>query len=360
MDSMRNLVIEPVAFTDLSPIATLTELQSLSLVDSRTWYDPISNYEELANLTKLTELTISGQGYDLNNVGSLRFLSDLTNLRKLELTGNILHDLDGLQYLCNLEELNLTGSFPASWLSLELAELNYQHLAELTNIRTFIWLDAGDGSLDYLRSYDKLEVLALGDVFLHEQDEKNEIIGSLHSLRELYLSHITGFKVTSLSEYHNLERLVISYSDMPPSDFSFSSNLINLKEVVLWNTMRWWLADRSNSEKPDYDVFETLPALTKLHVYISDMDTPSLISNLSNLTQLTLSDSKIEDISYLTNLQKLEILDISNNGVTDIMPLSELPDLSEITTTYTDITCGNYQQFKETRPDVVIHTNRIC
>ncbi len=100
--------------SDLSPLATLTNLQSLYLFGTR-----ISDLSPLATLAKLQSLDLSG-----TQISDLSPLATLTNLHSLVLRGTQVSDLSPLATLTNLHSLDLRGT--------QVSDLSL--LATLTNL----------------------------------------------------------------------------------------------------------------------------------------------------------------------------------------------------------------------------------
>ncbi len=86
--------------SDLSPLASLTNLDRLYLIDTR-----VSDLSPLASLTNLGYLGLSG-----TDVSDLSPLASLSNLRRLFLNGTVVSDLSPLASLTNLRRLFLNGT----------------------------------------------------------------------------------------------------------------------------------------------------------------------------------------------------------------------------------------------------------
>jgi internalin A len=117
-----SLILRGKAITDLSPIASLTELDSLSLSDNQ-----ITDLRPLANLTELNFLSLkhnriidlkplarSRKLVDLyvnsNKITDIRPLANLTKLQFLGLQSNNISNLRPLTNLKKMRELDVRGN----------------------------------------------------------------------------------------------------------------------------------------------------------------------------------------------------------------------------------------------------------
>jgi antitoxin component YwqK of YwqJK toxin-antitoxin module len=200
--------------TDLTPLATLTELTNLSLTDNM-----IADISPLAKLTKLTTLKIRN-----NTLNDITPLASLTSLRELELYGNReltdikplaglnkltklgiygnpITDLSSLKRLSNLEHLNLQSS--------KITELT--PLAKLTNLTTLGIQNNKLADLTPLRGLTNLERLLL---------DSNKItdltpLATLTELTNLSLADNMISDITPLTELTNLTELDLRNNPIP-------------------------------------------------------------------------------------------------------------------------------------------------
>jgi Leucine Rich repeats (2 copies) len=103
---------------DLSPLATLTNLKSLTIVNAH-----VSDIGQLSGLFNLQSLSL-----DNNRISDLSPLSDLTELQILSLYNNNVDDLTGIKSLHRLRKLVLTTN-------------SVTDVSPLFNLPNLIWLD---------------------------------------------------------------------------------------------------------------------------------------------------------------------------------------------------------------------------
>lgn len=150
---------------DISPLAALTELRSLNLLNNLD----LTDIKPLESLSKLETLNLSG-----TLVKSIKPLSKLSELRSLVLDCEKLRDITPLEGL------------PLEYLDVSCAYKSLHPLKKLPELRRLRNLDIGD----------RLEDL--------------EIIGTLTQLEELCLLQLRTQTVAPLSGLMNLQRLDLS------------------------------------------------------------------------------------------------------------------------------------------------------
>jgi len=97
---LRTLYLYGISFTDLSPLATLTELNELGI-----GYNDLHDLGPLSSLRDLRYLELTR-----TRAGDLIPLANLTNLNRLDLSCNQITDLAPLAELPHLTRLDLTGN----------------------------------------------------------------------------------------------------------------------------------------------------------------------------------------------------------------------------------------------------------
>jgi internalin A len=136
LKSLTKLNLDDSTISDLQPLASLTNLTSLSIRNN----DMLRDIAPLANLTNLTDLNLSGNhpltadpkrldpnsiidlkplvglkklttlNLNNNSVKKIELLAGLTNLTKLDLSSNKISDVKSLASLSKLTVLNLKGN----------------------------------------------------------------------------------------------------------------------------------------------------------------------------------------------------------------------------------------------------------
>ena len=180
---MRDLDLGITAVSDISPLASLTNLRDLDLGST-----DVSDVSPLASLTNLEWLSLSG--IDASDVSAL---AHLTNLEWLSLFASAVSDVSALAHLTNLE-----------WLSLDrTAVSDISALENLTNL-TGLWLPGTDVSdISPLASLTNLTGLILWATDVSDVSA----LASLTNLTGLGLSNTDVSDVSALASLTNLTRL---------------------------------------------------------------------------------------------------------------------------------------------------------
>lgn len=153
----------PVALSDVSAIATLSQLERLDLEGHG-----LTSLPSLSRLTRLTSLKLSQ-----NALSSLSFLQELQLLEELDVSQNQLQALSGATGLLSLKRFNLGGNEVSS-------------LAPIALLASLIELRASDNQLNDIpdpRDWPRLKVL---DLSLNEVDDL-ERVSNLPSVVDLNL-----------------------------------------------------------------------------------------------------------------------------------------------------------------------------
>lgn len=215
--------------TDISPLAKLTGLRSLNLLNNLD----LTDIKPLERLSKLETLNLSG-----TSVRSVKPLSKLAKLRSLVLDCEELRDITPLEGL------------PLEYLDVSCAYKSLRPLKKLSELRRLRDLDIGD----------RLEEL--------------EIIGTLTRLEELCLLQLRTQTVEPLSGLVNLQRLDLS-------GLWFSTNLDPL--ISLPNLAELDLSWTNDLELSPIKMF---PKLRKLRLYSCALKSFETLFEFTNLEEL--------------------------------------------------------------------------
>ncbi len=320
-----NLGDEGNYVTDLTPLSTLTSLNSLNVGGNQ-----VANLRPLANLTNLTGLSLW-----YNQVTDVSPLSSLTALTYLNLADNYVRDLGPLANLINLGELDLFDNeikniAPLSDLK-NLKHLILTHnrvedlrpLAELINLQ-ILWIKKNP-----IRDLSPLIQLHLTDLKYDgvslpaEQIAPSEIWmpdPALWMTVRGELGLLPGVPLTKekMQELTYLEAQNRGITDITGLEFA-----MNLRELHL-------------GQNPITDLYplSNLTTLESLHIWSLSPSTPNLdllpLANLINLEELVIDGYGISDISILANFMKLQRLYLENNHIEDFSPLAGLTNLREL------------------------------
>jgi len=266
--SITDLYIRyPLNLTDIRALASLNNLQKLSLSDC---YE-LTDIRALASLKNLKELDLS----DCKKLTDISALASLENLEKLNLRSNEkLRDISALASLNNLKELRLGGE--------RLKDISA--LASLNNLK----------ELDLSRCEWLTDISALA---------------SLKNLKELDLSDCKKLiDISALASLKNLEKLILSHCGLigwkKLTDISALASLENLNELDL----------SSCHNLTDISALASLENLNKLDLsWCKKLTDISALASLENLEKLDLKWCEdLTDISALASLKNLEAPNLSD------------------------------------------------
>lgn len=230
--------------TNISPLAVLTELRSLNLLNNLD----LTDITPLAKLPKLAELNLSG-----TLVKSVKPLSALTELRSLVLDCGELRDIAPLEGL------------PIEYLDVSCAYKSLMPLKKLPKLRGLRNLDVGDRLKDL------------------------EVIGSLTQLEDLCLLQLGTKTLLPLAELVNLQRLDLSslmFAELAPL-----SKLPRLEELILdWTHF---------TELSPLKEFPALKRLSLRHACVSRFEPLAELTGLLELDLRMLQNISEKDRAFL-------------------------------------------------------------
>ena len=233
---IRELDLDRTSVSDLTPLASFTELQSLYLMG-----DSISDLAPLANLTELQWLNLAG-----DNISDLAPLANLTELQWLNLVGDNISDLAPLANLTELQWLNLVGD-------------NISDLAPLANLTKLQWLYlAGDNIPD---------------------------LAPLANLTELQWLYLVGDSISDLAPLANLTKL--QSLDLIGNNISDLTPLANLTELQSLNLV--------GDNISDLTPLANLTKLQSLYLVGINISDPAPLANLTKLQSLDLTGTEITE-----------------------------------------------------------------
>ncbi|OPZ94418.1 MAG: Internalin-A precursor [Firmicutes bacterium ADurb.Bin419] len=266
---------------DVTPLRELTKLNILYLKGNQ-----ISDYSPLAaiyNQLNLRDFNMEFGIYDRNIESEIRAkagkpsgklsLEDMQVVTELDLSNKGIVDLQGIQYLTNLRELDLTGN-------------NIKFIDNLKNLTSLQELSLNQNSIENIQALSYLKNLEQLDLFSNQISDLSPL-AELVKLKQLSVMENKISDVSMLKNLLNLEILVLQNNEI--SDISSLGNLVNLKELYLGQNK------------------------------IEDI---SMMGTLSGLEILMLKDNKISDITGLKDLHELQELYLNGNPVTDYSVLA--------------------------------------
>jgi len=258
----------------------------------------ITNLDGIEWIPNLQELNLRG-----NRISDISRLSGLRRLEKLNLRGNDIRDISPLAELSMLEYLNLYANSgiqdigPLKGLkNLHTLILAYvpvgdqvDNLAELTLLRRLNLRSAGINDLSFLAGLKKMENLNL---FGNSSLSALEVIGTLEDLDTLILANVPT-----------------------NGDLGFLRGLAKLRYLNL-----------RESGAIDIDPVSGLLDLEYLNLHSNPgISTIQPIKNLRRLETLILANVPVGDeVAVIGDLPHLKILNLRNTGLTDLAPIGSL------------------------------------
>lgn len=267
-------VIEEVSFTDPAMETAIREILGVDmdevLLTDALWEiteftvpDEAVSSDDLAYLPYVQKLTIQDK-----NLDTLSFLSSLTNLTELDLTG-CRFPVEDLAVLASLPNLN----------KLTLSNCGLSTLANLEGARKLTHLNLSNNTLRNL-----------------------EPISGMFDLEEIDLQHNALTTLTALSQLTNLTKLDVSYN-----------SLTDLTPLATCQNMTW--LDASNNSISYLAALNCMPSLSFLDLDYNRLADISLLAQCPRLTELSVSNNYLTDLNPLSQLIALEKLDFSYNQV---------------------------------------------
>ncbi|XP_052298154.1 receptor-like protein 15 isoform X6 [Citrus sinensis] len=280
--------------------------------------------QSIASFTSLKKLSMTN--CEVNGVLSgqaLETLSRLTNLKMLDLRGNLFNNsiLSSLAHLSSLTSLDLSEN------KLE-GSINVKEFDSLSNLEE---LDMSHNEIDNLevpqgyKGLRKLNYLDLSNVGVRDGSKLLQSMGSFPSLNTLYLkdNNFTDIATTTtqaletLSRLSNLTILDLSYNLFNNSILSFVARLSSLTSLDLsYNGLE------GSINVKEFDSLSNLEELDMSGNEIDNFKVPQGYRGLKKLKSLYLSNVGVRDGSKLLqsmgSFPSLNTLYLKDNNFTDI------------------------------------------
>ena len=204
---------------------------------------------------------------------------EMERLRNLDARSRDIHDLTGLRFATNLDELSLGDN--------QISDLS--PIAGLINLR----------SLSFPRSN-------VSDI---------SPLAGLINLRYLAFTETNVSDLSPITKLINLESL--SFEGDNVSDLSQIAGLINLKYISIgWDT-----------SISDLSPLAGLTKLEEIHINAGKVSDLTPLAGLTGLKRLSFQDNNISDISALAGLTGLTSMNLGSNNISDISALAGLTNL---------------------------------
>ncbi len=357
---------------DIKSLAPLRRIDGLEILDLS---GAKANFSALAKLTSLTELNISNTGYT-----DVKVLSNLTSLKKLDMTGNELSEaqFESLQAALPDCEIIWDVPFMGGRVSSTAAELVLDDTAaeqDFENVKYFTdctYIDAQnctnyDALLRLWNEMPECEILWKYDLFGHELTslsteadlrdcsfETNvDLLEQLRYLPSLTYCDMCGCGLSN----EQMDELRAAYPDIKFVWYIQFAHWTVRTDITCFSTLNGHDGRFSDEVfAPLFKYCTDLVALDIGHHGLSDLEP---IRNLTKLKYLILADNYISDISPLADLKELVYLELFlNRDVEDLTPLKSLTKMVDINLCH--IYVGSNYDFLYSMPDLKLVYLNMC
>lgn len=352
--SIKNIDLSNKEIENLSGIENFLNLYNVNLENNK-----ISNIDKLAVLPNLHDINlqnnkiekisnfISEDIHDLNlSNNKLTSISELTNLyevEKIDLSGNILHNrLQDLQYIigisilclndCGLTDDDLKhikkikSNFLYGNINLELKNNNFTDVTDLKDVFDLKAIDlSGNKNINIatIPNVDKLTLknCNLIDVSRLQVSSKLDIsenkMLNVNSIPQVSYLYIEDCDITDLSELK-----------LPHKGLYLKNNKISDEDLDRISNSNLQYVDLSNNYVKDVQKLSKMQYLRDLN--LSGQKELINLNTLKNVVNLTLQDCNIQSADSLINLNNLQTLDLSNNSIKYYNELLNLNNLTKL------------------------------
>jgi Leucine-rich repeat (LRR) protein/predicted DNA-binding WGR domain protein len=309
-------------------VASLIALKCTLTNDGSICEFQVKDLTPLSNLTQLKKLDLGS-----SKIRSLLPIQYLNHLEYLYLSSDTLKDLEGIENLHSLTELNISAAPAIKDLSLIYALKNLKILAvnnlkidSLNGIEKLKSLRKLNCSWCNLKSIDGLNVGDLEELELGGLKIKDvEAFKSLSQLRSLIIEgteikNTEGFKYLSKLKHLKLDKIKVD-------SIGFLLALTGVEKLEI----RW-----IETKKP----LKTLPlqhCVSVKELSISqDINAMEGIEHLKGLEVLDISRTDMTDLQFLNDHTSLKVLNCNKN-ITDLSPLRNCINLESLDLSSTEI-----------------------
>ena len=329
MTALEELNLSDNNITNLSFLSDLTNIKKLNISNSNyfeSMNDDVIDISVLGKLHELKELDISG-----NRIVSLEPLIELKNLRVLNVSNNMIDSFDAIKVMSNLEQLDISNN-PADTL-----EIGFMNKLTILNASRTNFKDQNTGlkKLDFQNDnfFPNLKELNLCKSNLGPMGLSG--IKSLAKLEILDVSACNISDLTDIGELTNLKKLSLYNNSV--ENVNALINLRNLEYLHLGGNLLNDLSPLTILEKLEYlDLSDRYSSAALWEsgfvLYNSNKKFTNIMSlgKLKNVTNLHLNNNNIIDIHELSKMKQLKYLYLGCNNIDDITALSALSNLRRV------------------------------
>jgi Leucine-rich repeat (LRR) protein len=352
----------------LGEIRNITTIETLDLSGNRY----IQNILPLSQILNLKSLNLAN-----TSLSDLSPIRNLTELRTLNIANTKIKDLSPLRYATNLEELNIssTGIIDISTiqrfqklLNLDLSNTLIEDFSPVSSLMALKSLNVKDtkiSDLTLLQPLIQLHKLNISNTNISDlngiKDVKKithlnidstliknlEPLSNLDSLTELHASHTSIENIEVLKNLKHLKKIFCDQSsvttEIANAFKNFNSNVLVIYDSKDLKT--WW----DNLSPIWQSVF-------RKQIGTMAYPTHEELAILTNIDSIDISDNfSVTDLEPLNRLQKLKVLRAAKTNIHDLSALEETHDIQFLDiseTAISDITVlSNFKQLETLKAD---------
>jgi arsenate reductase-like glutaredoxin family protein len=305
----------------LSPLSELRDLKVINLSNSR-----ITDLGPISNVTFLESLNISNTA-----TKDIQFIKYSDRLKHLDISNTQIEDISQLLNLKSLVSLKVQKT----------PILSFAVLNEFKNLTQLNLAESGFNNAENIKELKNLESLTLGGNYMINFSA----LAELTSLKFLDLSQTNMQDVTPLAGLENLESLDITGTGV--ADISPLESHPNLKKISADETkLTPQAADDFVRKNPRILLIHHVKDLESWWSSLSEdwrtalkqnnplitTDSPRIetLTQAVTVTELDLDSAQIDNLIPITRFVNLARLRISNNPISDLLPLSEVRTLVKL------------------------------
>lgn len=309
----------------IKSLGPLSELRDLKVVDiSNTSIEDLS---PISNVTFLESLNISN-----TPTSAIQFIKYSDRLKHLNISYTLVYSISELSNLKNLKSLSIQKAPIASFSvlnefqNLEELDLRESGFNNAENIKSLTNLKRLNLSKNYLVNFSALQGLkAIENLDLSETNIRD--LAPLSSLTELEILDITKTSVSDLTPISGLSKLKKVSADQTQITPLVADNFVrNHPSILLIHHVKdlesWW---EGLSDAWKAAVKKNNPVIT------SSQPSIELLTQAVMVSEINLENTGIESLNPITRFVNLRSINFSgNNLIDDLLPLSELKMLKRI------------------------------
>jgi hypothetical protein len=318
--------------SQIKHLRPLSELRDLKFLDiSQT---AIEDLAPISNVTFLESLNLSN-----TPTSAIKFIKYSDRLRYLDISNTKIDDISELVNLTNLQVLRAEKTPIESFAvlnqfkSLQELNLNESGFDNMENLKDLSSLESLSLSKNNILNFSLLSQLtALTKLDLSETNFED--LSPISSLTKLVQLDVTACEVSDLSPLsflENLKKIAADETKLSTEDATlFVQNNPNILLIHHVKDLQSWWESLSMAWKQ---------ALVKINPSL-ELDKPGIeiLTQTLNLPSLDLDDSEIESLIPVVRFVALTSLSLSNNVVIDnLLPLQEVKTLQQVIAKNTSI-----------------------